>query len=398
MQRHEQHRGVLVECLLRAVPVEEVPVDHHHAIHPCRLAQRLGRHRHVVHVTPANRTAALGVVTGRPHKGQPVAQFPSRHFCGELHDASRGRSHGKCAVVLAPVRLRIEARRNALSAAWEARERGRTGDGFGAARTLFRKLGRILVLRRRAVCDGVRLRVDRIQLLECGLSRLDAMAPLQDAPVVKVRVRALQALGAFSVHFARVRTRALVEENDAVVDDARLLRPCAEHTHRVARGCAQVRERRRRPQRGVVPVAVAKVRVVERAHLAVARRCGCAARRCRLAHSETKAAGEAHGHEVGGGRHLPWPCARVWLVCIASAHRLELLRRPAVRVTVSVRLRRVPVAGLPQHVRLARRLSERKVHRRRRRKVARALRPSHGRMKGRPALVVAHDSPPCTLR
>ena len=68
VERDEQHRGVLVEHPLGAVPVVHVVVDDRDPVEARRPRGRR-RHRHAVEQAEAHRPVRLGVMARRPHQG-----------------------------------------------------------------------------------------------------------------------------------------------------------------------------------------------------------------------------------------------------------------------------------------------------------------------------------------
>ena len=77
MRRHVEHVGIVLEEMLRAVAVMQVPVDDDDAT-DARAAEMRGRDRDVVEETEAHRAPVLGVMTRRPHEGDAVVDLRRR--------------------------------------------------------------------------------------------------------------------------------------------------------------------------------------------------------------------------------------------------------------------------------------------------------------------------------
>ena len=94
MQRHKQHRRVVVEDLLRAVAVVDVPVDDEHAPHAVLPHRCARRHRHRVEEAEAAHPVGARVVARWPHDGKAGAHPTGAHGLGEREHAAGGAPRG----------------------------------------------------------------------------------------------------------------------------------------------------------------------------------------------------------------------------------------------------------------------------------------------------------------
>ena len=87
MQRDVEHRRVLPEDRLRAVPVVDVPVDDRHPLRPELCLRRAGGDRDVVEEAEAHRAVGGRVMAGRPDDRERTAR-------GRLDRRARGKEGG----------------------------------------------------------------------------------------------------------------------------------------------------------------------------------------------------------------------------------------------------------------------------------------------------------------
>jgi hypothetical protein len=89
MQRDGQDGRVVVEGRFRAVAVVDVPVDDGHALEPAGLPRMVRRDRGVAEQAEAHAHVADGVVAGRAHEGEGVADRPVEDGVDGRDDAAR---------------------------------------------------------------------------------------------------------------------------------------------------------------------------------------------------------------------------------------------------------------------------------------------------------------------
>ena len=90
VQADEQHGRVVLEQVLRAVAVVDVPVEDQNALEVEFVAQRAGGDDDVVEQTEAHRAVALGVVTGRPDRAEGPPQPAASDLPGGLDHPAGG--------------------------------------------------------------------------------------------------------------------------------------------------------------------------------------------------------------------------------------------------------------------------------------------------------------------
>ena len=90
MDRHGEHRRVLVEGLLRAVAVMHVPIDRGDAPEPVRRARMQGGDRDIAEQAEAQSAVALGMVAGRADQRVGVAHLALDHRIHGRDGAARG--------------------------------------------------------------------------------------------------------------------------------------------------------------------------------------------------------------------------------------------------------------------------------------------------------------------
>jgi hypothetical protein len=94
VEGEKEHRGVVVEQVLGAVAVVDVPVDDHHPLDPVPALQVARRHRDVVEQAEAHRPVGLGVVTGRAHAGEPVVDLAGHDRVNQGEHPAGGQAGG----------------------------------------------------------------------------------------------------------------------------------------------------------------------------------------------------------------------------------------------------------------------------------------------------------------
>ena len=131
VERHVDHRGVVVEDVLGAVAVVGVVVDDQHPLAP--VGQRPGRDRDVVEQAEAHRPARRGVVPGRAHgaeggvalAGVEVGDGVETGAGGEQRGLVRARGTATVSGSMWPPPPRVKsARRSRNGAGWTGRHLG----------------------------------------------------------------------------------------------------------------------------------------------------------------------------------------------------------------------------------------------------------------------------------
>lgn len=256
VDREVEHAAVLVEHLLRAVAVVHVPVDDQHLADLGQpLPQQPRRDRDGVEEAEAHRLVGLGVVAGRPHHREPVADVALGRLERQVDHAAGGHAGRRARVVLVPGGVEVDAD----AAAGQPHEAGA------------RRVDLLAVQLVRAEQERVVLGVHRLHLLQRRLARPQPVAARREPRLAEARPHALQpaaVLGVRRVVAARARVlqhrvvereaggdvvlalgqrapvrHAQVHRRRPVDDDVRLL---AQVHQRAGQGA---RERPRQPER-----------------------------------------------------------------------------------------------------------------------------------------------------